>query len=65
MTNFSKKESQESYQVLAKNMEVNTLTEEQRRVFINQVQPVYDYYINKGVFSQTDIDAIRRVAAGM
>lgn len=59
-----KKESLESYQVLVDNMEVNTLTEEQRQVFIDRVQPVYEYYINKGVFSQANIDEIRSIAAG-
>lgn len=59
-----KEESLQSYQVLVDNMEVNTLTEEQRQVFIDKVQPVYDYYISKGIFSQADIDEIRKVAAG-
>ncbi len=57
-------ESLASYQVLKDNMEVNVLSDAQRQVFIDAVQPVYEYYIGKGIFSQADIDEIRKVAAG-
>lgn len=59
-----KEESIQSYQALAKEMEVNKLTEEQRQVFIDKVQPVYDFYISKGTFTKADIDEIRSIAAG-
>jgi C4-dicarboxylate-binding protein DctP len=59
-----KDESMASYDVLKANMKVNTLTPAQRQVFIDQVQPVYDYYIAKGIFSQADIDQIRKIAEG-
>lgn len=59
-----KEESLQSLEILKANMEVNTLTESQRQVFIDQVQPVYSYYIDKGLFTQADIDEIRKVAAG-
>ena len=57
-------ESLASYEVLKDNMDVNVLNDSQRQVFIDAVQPVYDYYIGKGVFSQADINEIRKVAAG-
>ncbi len=57
-------ESVGSYEILKDNMEINILTPEQRQVFIDAVQPVYDYYIKKGIFSQSDIDEIRRIAEG-
>jgi C4-dicarboxylate-binding protein DctP len=59
-----KTESVASYEVLKANMEVNELTDAQRQLFIDQVQPVYDYYIKQGIFTQADIDEIRKVAAG-
>ena len=59
-----KEESKLSEEVCRANMEVNVLTPAQRQVFIDKVQPVYDYYINKGVFSQAEIDAMRKVAEG-
>lgn len=59
-----KSESVASYNVLKANMEVNELSDAERQVFIDQVQPVYDYYIEQGIFSQADIDEIRKVAAG-
>lgn len=57
-------ESIKSKEVLLAKMQVNELTDAQRQVFIDRVQPVYDYYIAKGVFSQSDIDEIRRIASG-
>ncbi len=59
-----KEESKLSEEVCRANMEVNELTPAQRQVFIDKVQPVYQYYIEKGVFSQADIDEIRRIAEG-
>lgn len=59
-----KAESQASYKALKGNMMVNELSDAQRDVFIAKVQPVYDYYINAGIFSQADIDEIRKIAAG-
>ena len=57
-------ESTKSRDLLYSKMIVNELTDAQRQVFIDRVQPVYDYYIKKGVFTQNDIDEIRRVASG-
>jgi C4-dicarboxylate-binding protein DctP len=57
-------ESKNSYEVLKAKMKVNVLTPEQRQVFIDSVQPVYDYFIGKGIFTQADIDQIRKIADG-
>jgi C4-dicarboxylate-binding protein DctP len=59
-----KEESLASLEVLKANMEVNTITEAQRAVFIEKVQPVYDYYIKKGLFTAEDIVEMRKIAAG-
>lgn len=44
--------------------EITRLTDQQRQVFIDAVQPVYDYYINKGLFSMAELEQIRETAAG-
>jgi C4-dicarboxylate-binding protein DctP len=44
-------------------MEVNSLTSEQHQAFVEAVQPVYEYYIDKGMFTQEMIDRIREAAA--
>ena len=59
-----KEESKASYDVLKANMEVNVLSDAERQVFIDKVQPVYGYYIDKGIFTQADIDEIRKIAEG-
>jgi tripartite ATP-independent transporter DctP family solute receptor len=59
-----KEESKKSFEVLSANMEVNTLTDEQREAFIEAVQPVYDYYSEKGLFTADEIAEIRKIAAG-
>ena len=45
--------------VLSRSMIVIELTDEQKRSFKDKVQPVYDYFIEQGLFSQEDIDEIR------
>ncbi|MCF4152666.1 TRAP transporter substrate-binding protein [Dethiosulfovibrio sp. F2B] len=44
-------------------MEINSLTSEQHQAFVEAVQPVYEYYIDKGMFTQEMIDRIREAAA--
>jgi C4-dicarboxylate-binding protein DctP len=44
---------------LKKSMIVNTLTHEQRKRFVEQTKPVYDYYIGKGLFTVQDLEEIR------
>ncbi|MDC7218703.1 MAG: TRAP transporter substrate-binding protein [Spirochaetales bacterium] len=60
-----KDESLASYKVLEANMDVNVISDAERDVFIEAVQPVYEYYINKGTFTQADIDEIRKIGAGI
>ena len=59
---LSDKQTGEAYDAIKGSMEVNTLTDEQRQPFIDALQPVYDYYIKKGLFKQEDLDEIRHVA---
>jgi C4-dicarboxylate-binding protein DctP len=53
----------ESLAVLEKEMEVNYLTDQQRQLFIDKAQAVYDYYIEQGFFTQAEIDEIREAAS--
>lgn len=54
--------SKEELAFLEENMEVNYLTEEQRQLFIDKAQAVYDYYIDEGYFTREEIEEIRREA---
>ena len=54
----------DAYEVCAANLEVNTLTEAARTAFITKVQPVWDYYVNEGFFTQTLLDSILAHIAG-
>lgn len=54
-----KEANQKAMDNMKKSMEVTVLTAEQRNAFKEKVKPVYDYYINKGICTQKDIDEIR------
>jgi len=45
--------------IIEENMEVTTLTKEQKQVFIDMCAPVYDYYIDEGWFTQDLLDRAR------
>lgn len=49
----------ESFDLIKNSLEIYELTDEERQVFIDKVQPVYDYYIEQGLFTMEDIEAIR------
>ncbi|WP_461204993.1 TRAP transporter substrate-binding protein [Clostridium sp. DL1XJH146] len=49
----------EAYEKIKNTMEITELTADERQVFIDKVQPVYDYYIGEGLFTMDDIDEIR------
>jgi C4-dicarboxylate-binding protein DctP len=36
-------------------------TEAERQLFINAMKPVYNYFVGKGVFTQADLDEMRRI----
>ncbi len=55
-------QSQEALSLLESEMEVNYLTDNQREMFIEESQEVYDYYINKGYFTMEEINEIREAA---
>ena len=38
-------------------------TEAERQLFIKACQPVYDYFVGKGLFTQADLDAMRKIIA--
>ena len=39
-------------------------TAAERKLFIEACKPVYDFYIKKGTFTQSELDAVRKIAAG-
>jgi tripartite ATP-independent transporter DctP family solute receptor len=57
-----KEANQKAMDNMKKSMEVMVLTPEQRNAFRATVKPVWDYYINKGICTQKDIDEIRSLA---
>ena len=60
--NEQNKTEEESYiATCAEAMEINYLTDDQRKAFVEATQPVYDYYISTGLFTQDDMDQIRKV----
>jgi hypothetical protein len=56
---LNKEATEESFAILKDKMEVNVLTDQQRKVFIKQAQKVYDYYIERGFFTESEINVIR------
>lgn len=57
---FMKEDSVYDFEVIKKSMEVTVLNSSQKQAFIQKVQPVYDYFIRKGVFTKEEINEIRR-----
>ena len=51
--------NEKALEVLSRSMVVIELTDEQKQAFKDKVQPVYDHFIEMGLFSQEDIDEIR------
>lgn len=56
---LNKEATEQSFAILKDKMQVNVLTDQQRKVFIKQAQKVYDYYIERGFFTQSEINVIR------
>ncbi len=55
-------QTEEAYDAIKDDLEINVLTDDQRELFVDAVQPVYDYYIDKGLFTMEDLEEIRRTA---
>ena len=51
-------EEMDAYEIIAANLEVNVLPDDARAAFIAKVQPVWQYYIDAGTFSQELLDAV-------
>ena len=45
--------------IIEENMEVTTLTKEQKQVFIDKCAPVYDFYIDEGWFTEDLLQRVR------
>jgi tripartite ATP-independent transporter DctP family solute receptor len=56
------KMTQEYFEFLEENMEVNTLTDEQRQLFIEKSRPVYQYYVDEEFFTWDEINEIMEAA---
>jgi C4-dicarboxylate-binding protein DctP len=53
------KQQKEAEQLCRNSMEVIELTQEARQEFVDTVKPVYDYYIDKGLFTWDDVNEIK------
>jgi len=49
--------------IKASGVEINVLTEEQKQAFIEKSKPVYDFYIEKGIFTAADLEELRQTIA--
>ena len=47
-----------AYEAIAPNLEINVLSDEARAAFIEKVQPVWQYYIDAGTFSEGLLDRV-------
>lgn len=56
---LNKKANEEAFAKISEQLEVYELSAKERQVFIDKVQPVYKYYIDKGLFTMKDIEEIR------
>lgn len=54
--------NQEAFEFAKERMEVNQLTPENRQLFIDKAQAVYDYYIDEGYFTMEEINEVREAA---
>jgi len=51
-------EEMDAYEIVAADLEVNTLTDAARAAFVDKVQPVWQYYLDEGTFSQDLLDSV-------
>lgn len=60
--NEQNKELEQTYiDTCAEYMDIYYLTDEQRQMFVEAATPVYDHYIETGLFTQADLDEIRDI----
>jgi len=57
-------EEMDAYDVIAANLEVNVLSDAARAAFAEKVQPVWQYYIDEGTFSQELLDSVLAFIGG-
>ena len=51
-------EEMDAYEIVAADLQVNELTEAARAAFVEKVQPVWQYYLDEGTFSQDLLDSV-------
>ena len=62
--NQANKDAEKGYiDLCAQYMEITELTDEEHQAFVNATASVYDYYIQKGLFTQQDLDTVRGIIA--
>lgn len=59
---LNRRATEESFQLLEEEMEVNELTDEQHQQFVEKTESVYDYYIDEGYFTWDEVEMIREAA---
>jgi len=57
-------EEMDAYEIIAANLEVNVLSDEARAAFAEKVQPVWQYYLDEGTFSQELLDSVLAYVGG-
>ncbi len=50
--------------IKASGVQVYMPTSAEKQAFMDASAPVYDYFINKGVFTREELEAVRKVAQG-
>ena len=62
--NQANKDAEKGYiDLCAQYMEITELTPEEHQAFVDATASVYDYYIQKGLFTQQDLDTVRGIIA--
>ena len=59
---YNQQAADEAYNTIKDSVQINVLTDEQRQLFIDACAPVYDYYIKQGLFTEEDLEDIRKAA---
>ena len=62
---MNKEKESEYLDMLSKYLQINFITDEQLIPFQNAVKPVYDYFIEKGMFTMDEIQTAQKFAKNL
>ena len=62
---MNKEKESEYLDMLSKHLQINFISDEQLVLFQNAVKPVYDYFINKGMFTMDEIQTAQKFAKNL